>query len=96
MFGAVKITKNADISKYKYSEYGIEFYGKENFSHPSGAFSNNAIIFGVDMSSSVHVDKKKKGILILGDSATQRLDGTTLAAEKMYSINFKILFKLAL
>ena len=96
MFGAVKITKNADISKYKYSGYGIEFYGKGNFSYPSGGFSNNAIIFGVGMSSSVHVDNKKKCILILGDSATQRLDGTTLAAEKMYSINFKILFKLAL
>ena len=34
------------------------------------------------MSSSVHVDNKKKYILILGEGPTQRLDGTTLTAEK--------------
>ena len=45
-------------------------------------------IFGVDMSSSVHVDKNKKDILILGKGPTQGLDGTTLTAEKLYKINF--------
>ena len=40
------------------------------------------------MSSSVHVDNKKKYILILGEGPTQGLDGTTLTAEKKYSINF--------
>ena len=45
-------------------------------------------IFGVDMSSSVRVDNNKKDILILDQSPTQGLDGTTLTAEKMYSINF--------
>ena len=40
------------------------------------------------MSSSVHVDNKKKYILILGEGPTQRLDGTTLTAEKKYLINF--------
>ena len=43
------------------------------------------IIFGVDMSSSVHIDIKKKYILILGEGPTQGLDGTTLTTEK--SIN---------
>ena len=42
------------------------------------------------MSSSIHVDDKKKDILILGEGPTQRLDGITLAAEKKYSINFSI------
>ena len=56
---AVKRTKNADIIKYKYSGYGIGFGGKMAFSHPSIGFGNKAIIFGVDMSSSVHVDNKK-------------------------------------
>ena len=37
------------------------------------------------MSSSVHVDNKKKDILILGEGPTQVLDGVTLTAEKMYS-----------
>ena len=88
MFCAVKVTKNADISKYKYSGYGIKFEGKGAFSHLSGGFGNNAIIFGVDMISPVHVDNKKKDILILGEDTTQGLNGTTLTAEKMYSINF--------
>ena len=60
LFGAVKLTKNADISKYKYYGYGIGFDGKGAFSCPSGGFGNSVIIFGVDMSSSVHVDSKKK------------------------------------
>ena len=47
----------------------------------------NAIIFGVDISSSVHIDDKKKDILILGFIPTQRLDDTTLTAEAQYSIN---------
>ena len=44
------------------------------------------IIFGVDISSSPHIDKKKK-ILILGKGPTQGLEHT-LTAGKMYSINF--------
>ena len=39
------------------------------------------------MSSSVHVDNKKKDILILGEEPTQGLDGTTLTVEEKYSIN---------
>ena len=34
-------------------------------------FGENVIIFGVDMSSSVHVDNKKKDILILVEGPTQ-------------------------
>ena len=39
------------------------------------------------MSSSIHIDNKKKGILVLGWGPTQRLEHT-LTAEKMYSIHF--------
>ena len=39
------------------------------------------------MSSSAHVDNKKKDILILGKGPTQGLEHT-LSAEKMYSISF--------
>ena len=45
----------------------------------------NAIIFGVDMSSSVHIDNKNKYILILGEGSTQGLDNATFTAAKMYS-----------
>ena len=48
----------------------------------------NVIIFGTDMSSSVHIDNKNKDILILGEGTTQGLDDTTLTAEVKYPMNF--------
>ena len=59
------MTKNANIEKYGYSGYGIGFDRKSIFSFPCGGFGQNVIIFGVDMSSSAHVDNKKKDKLIL-------------------------------
>ena len=58
------------------------------FSHHSGGTGKNVIIFGVDMSSSVHVDNKGKDFLILGRGPTQGLGEHSLNAEKMHSINF--------
>ena len=49
--------------------------------------SRNIIIFGMDMSSSSHIDNKKKDILILGKGPAQRLEHR-LAAEKLHWINF--------
>ena len=72
---------------YQHPRYGIGFDGKRKFS-VGDAFCRNCIIFGVDISSSLHADNKKKHILILGEGPTQILDGTTLTAEKKYSINF--------
>ena len=40
------------------------------------------------MSSFLHIDNKKKDILILGKGPAQRLGERSLTAEKMYSINF--------
>ena len=45
--------------------------------------------FWRDMSSSAHIDNKKKDILVLGKGPTQGLEHT-LTAEKMYSINFTV------
>ena len=89
LFGAVTLTKNADIDQYEHSGYGIGFDRKTAFSFPSGGFGQNVIIFGVDMSSSAHIDKKKKDILVLGKGPTQGLEHT-LTAEKMYWINFSV------
>ena len=52
-------------------------------------FGQNVIIFGVDMSSSAHINNKKKYILILGKVPTQGLEHA-LTAEKLYSINFTV------
>ena len=72
LFGAVKLTKNSYPDKYSYSGSGI---GK------------NAMIFGVDNSSSQHADNRKK-TLIFGKGPTDGLDDTTSPAEAEYSINF--------
>ena len=84
LFGALKLTKNSDIDKYKYYRCGIEFDRTGKFSLGNG-FGRNCIIFGVGMSSSVHVDNKKKDILILGEGLTQELDDTKLIAEKIFN-----------
>ena len=60
MFGAVTLTKNADIDKYGYSCYEIGFDGRGSFSFSGGGYGQNILIFGVDMSFSAHIDNKKK------------------------------------
>ena len=79
MFGRIKLTKNADPDKHSYSGYGIGFDVCGYFSLPDCNAGKNVIIFGADMSSSVHIDNKGKHILILGK-------GTT--AEIQYPIKF--------
>ena len=88
LFGAVKLMKNADIDKYKYSGYGTGFDMEGTFRFSAIGFGRNVIIFGADMISSERIDNKKIDILILGKDPKQRLDGTSLPAEKIYSINF--------
>ena len=48
----------------------------------------NVSVFGASTSSSVRVHNKNKDILIFGKGPTQGLDGTKLAAEAKYPINF--------
>ena len=55
---------------------------------PGERFGRNVIIFGVDMRSSVHVDNKRKDILILGKYPTQGLRKNSSTAGKMYPVNF--------
>ena len=64
LFGAVSLNKNNDFDKYNYSGYGIGFDRKGTFS-VGNRFGRNCIVFWVDMSSSVHVDNKKKDISFL-------------------------------
>ena len=90
LFGAVKLTENADINKYRYSGYGIGFDGKASFSFPG--LGCNETIFGVDMSLSTKIDNRKKDILILGKGPKQGLEHM-LSVEKMCSINFTELDK---
>ena len=67
------LTKNADIEKYGYSGYGTGFDGRTSFSFPGGGFSQNVLIFGVDMSSSAHIDNKKKKHISLSSRSNTRI-----------------------
>ena len=64
MFGAVSLTKNADIDQYKYFGYGIGFdrHGEFTIGNELG---KNCIIFGADLSSSSHDNNKKIIFLFL-------------------------------
>ena len=84
-FGSVKLTKDDDIDKYGYSGYGIGFDRETSFS--IGNETGKNFIFGVDMSSSLKIDNRKKDILILGKGPTQGLEHA-LSVAKLCSINF--------
>ena len=60
LFGAVTLTKHVNIDRYGYSGYGIGFDRKGSFSFSGGGYGQNVLIFGEDMSSSPHIDNKKK------------------------------------
>ena len=62
LFGAVTLTKSADIEKYNYSGYGIGFDKRSSYSFPGGGYGQNVLIVGADMGSSAHIDNKKRYI----------------------------------
>ena len=78
LFGSVKLTKNADLDKYKYTGYSKGFDSCSEFLCTDGSYGKNFIILGADMSSSVHVCNNGKDILNLGEGTTQGLDDTIL------------------
>ena len=82
LFGANKITNNFDVEKYKYSRYGIGFDSSGSFSHPRGGNGTNVIIFGANLSSSVHANNKVNNVLVLGKALVQGINDTTIYAEK--------------
>ena len=95
LFGATQITKNADISKYNYKGYGICFDGRKEFAHvrKRGNFNDatmarNVIIFGVAMSFSKRANNKRNNIYVMDKDYVQRINDTTLYAEKIYYRNF--------
>ena len=95
LFGAIKITKNADYSKNNYTGYGLCFDEGGEFSHTvrQGSFdcttdARNVIIFGVDMSSSIHATNRANNIYVMGNEFIQGINDTTIYAEKLFHNNF--------
>ena len=61
LFRSVKLTENTDFEKYKYSVDGIRFGACKTFSLSDGSgFGKNVIIFRTDMTTSAHIDNRKK------------------------------------
>ena len=95
LFGAMQITKNADTSKYYYKGYSRCFDESEKFTHvrKEGNFNHitlarNVIIFGVDMSFSKYANNKANNIYVMGKDHVQKINDTTIYAEKTYYRNF--------
>ena len=96
LFGAMQITKDAtNNSKNNYKGYGICFDERSQFGHTitedgctHTANGRNVLIFGVDMSFSVHATNGANSIFVMGDGLTQGIHDTTLYVEKNYSRNF--------
>ena len=92
LFGGIEIanTTNSDTDKWQYSGYGIGFDSKGEFRHPDGGSGKNVIIFGADLSNYRHATDKTQSVLILGHGLTQKINDTTIYAERMYSPNFTV------
>ena len=96
LFGPMQITKNAiDNSKNNYKGYGICFDERSEFGHTiaEGGFTHttdarNVLIFGADMSFSVHATNRAKNIYLMGTGLTQGINDTTIYAEKNFYRNF--------
>ena len=91
LFGAMQITKNADNSKNNYKGYGICFDERSEFGHAitEGGFahttdSRNVLIFGADMSFSVHATNRANHIYLMGTGLTQGINDTTILLQKLY------------
>ena len=67
----MKITKNADYSKNNYPGYGLYFDEGDEFGHTvkKGNFNCTTdarnVIFGVDMSSSIHATNRANNIYVM-------------------------------
>ena len=96
LFGAMQITKDAtDNSKNNYKGYGICFDERSQFGHTitEGGFTHttngrNVLIFGADMSSSVHATNKANHIYILWVRDLRMVFMILRYVEKNYYRNF--------
>ena len=96
LFGAMQITKNTtDYDKNNYKGYGICFDERSEFGHTitEDGFAHttdarNVLIFGADMSFSVHATNRATHIYLMVTGLTQGINDTTIYAEKNFYRNF--------
>ena len=90
LFGAMQITKYAtDYDKNNYKGYGIYFDERSQFGHTitengvtHTSNGRNVLIFGADMSFSVHATNRANHMYLMGDGLTQGINDTTNICRK--------------
>ena len=96
LFGPMQITKNAtDNDKNNYKGYGICFDEKSEFGHTiteggraHTTDARNVLIFGADMSFSIHATNRANHIYLMGTGLTHGINDTTIYAENNFYRNF--------
>ena len=96
LFGAMQITKDpTNNSKNNYKGYGLCFDERSNFSRTltqdgrqRTSNGKNVLIFGADLSSSIHATNRANQIYCFGEGPMQGINDTTIYAEKNYYRNF--------
>ena len=92
LFGVMQTTKDAtDNSKNNYKGYGICFDEGSEFGHTiieggraHTTDARNVLIFGADMSFSVHATNTANNIYVMGTGLTQGIHDTTIYAENYF------------
>ena len=92
----MQITKNAtDNDKNNYKGYCICFDERSEFCHTiteggraHTTDARNVLIFGADMSSSVHTTNRANHIYFMGTGLTQGINDTSIYVEKNFYRNF--------
>ena len=83
------------VQKKNYKGYGICFDERSEFGHTiteggraHTTDARNVLIFGADMSSSVHATNRTNHVYLMGTGLTQGINDTTIYAEKNFYRNF--------
>ena len=85
LFGAIEAARpnnTNDPDNFIYSGYGICFDHTGTFTHSESGIARNVIIFGVDMSGSVHASNKTKDFLVLGKGPIQMIEKKLKSTQK--------------
>ena len=96
LFGAMQIIKDpTNNSNNNYKGYGLCFDERSNFSYTitqdgrqRTSNGKNVLIFGADVSSSIHATNRANHIYCFGEGLTQGINDTTIYAEKNYYRHF--------
>ena len=80
-FSTVKLTRNADKSKFTWNNRAIAF-DRDGFWSFDNRTIRNAAIFSVNNSSASHTDNRKNNFLVLDEGSTYGINDNTGESEK--------------